>query len=94
VLFVDDEAAVTIVAGNIRRSAGIRQSDSDDDLFANANLWQCDCMVTGELTSRDALMATILVYFTTSLLLTSALRLFANSIIPVKVQFNGLRSSS
>lgn len=39
-----DEAAVTIVAGNIRRSAGIRQSVSDDELFANAkqNLWQQD----------------------------------------------------
>jgi len=39
-----DAAAVTIVAGNIRRSAGIRQGDSDDDLFANAkaNLWQQD----------------------------------------------------
>ncbi|GAB1544412.1 hypothetical protein NUACC21_70880 [Scytonema sp. NUACC21] len=39
-----DEAAVTIVAGNIRRSAGIRQSASDDRLFADAkaNLWQQD----------------------------------------------------
>ncbi len=39
-----DEAAVTIVAGNIRRSAGMRQGDSNDDLFANAkaNLWQQD----------------------------------------------------
>ncbi|HEY9598862.1 MAG TPA: ribonucleoside-triphosphate reductase, adenosylcobalamin-dependent, partial [Cyanophyceae cyanobacterium] len=39
-----DEAAVTIVAGNIRRSAGIRQFDSDDELGANAknNLWQQD----------------------------------------------------
>lgn len=37
-----DEAAVTIVAGNIRRSAGIRQSASYDDPFAEAkvNLWQ------------------------------------------------------
>lgn len=37
-----DEAAVTIVAGNIRRSAGIRQGASYDDSFADAktNLWQ------------------------------------------------------
>lgn len=39
-----DEAAVTIVAGNIRRSAGIRQGSSKDHLFADAknNLWQQD----------------------------------------------------
>lgn len=39
-----DEAAVTIVAGNIRRSAGIRQGYSSDNLFADAkaNLWQQD----------------------------------------------------
>jgi len=39
-----DEAAVTIVAGNIRRSAGIRQGDSADTAFAAAkdNLWQQD----------------------------------------------------
>jgi ribonucleotide reductase, class II len=39
-----DEAAVTIVAGNIRRSAGMRQGDSNDTLFAGAkeNLWQQD----------------------------------------------------
>jgi len=39
-----DEAAVTIVAGNIRRSAGMRQGFSDDELFATAksNLWQQD----------------------------------------------------
>ena len=39
-----DEAAVTIVAGNIRRSAGMRQGDSEDQLFSNAktNLWQQD----------------------------------------------------
>lgn len=39
-----DEAAVTIVAGNIRRSAGMRQFTSDDQLGANAkdNLWQQD----------------------------------------------------
>jgi ribonucleotide reductase, class II len=37
-----DEAAVTIVAGNIRRSAGMRQFNSTDALGANAkdNLWQ------------------------------------------------------
>jgi adenosylcobalamin-dependent ribonucleoside-triphosphate reductase len=39
-----DQAAVTIVAGNIRRSAGMRQFLSDDELGANAkdNLWQQD----------------------------------------------------
>ncbi|MCG6133947.1 MAG: ribonucleoside-triphosphate reductase, adenosylcobalamin-dependent [Nostoc sp. LLA-1] len=39
-----DQAAVTIVAGNIRRSAGIRQFISDDELGATAkdNLWQQD----------------------------------------------------
>jgi adenosylcobalamin-dependent ribonucleoside-triphosphate reductase len=39
-----DEAAVTIVAGNIRRSAGMRQFDANDELGANAktNLWQQD----------------------------------------------------
>jgi ribonucleotide reductase, class II len=39
-----DEAAVTIVAGNIRRSAGIRQFDSEDELGASCkdNLWQQD----------------------------------------------------
>jgi ribonucleotide reductase class II len=39
-----DEAAVTIVAGNIRRSAGIRQFNSDDELGASAkdHLWQQD----------------------------------------------------
>jgi adenosylcobalamin-dependent ribonucleoside-triphosphate reductase len=39
-----DEAAVTIVAGNIRRSAGMRQFDSNDELGAQAksNLWQQD----------------------------------------------------
>ena len=37
-----DEAAVTIVAGNIRRSAGMRQFAADDTLAAGAkdNLWQ------------------------------------------------------
>lgn len=39
-----DEAAATVVAGNIRRSAGMRQGASDDEGFAVAkdNLWQQD----------------------------------------------------
>ena len=39
-----DEAAVTIVAGNIRRSAGMRQFSSNDSLAAGAkeNLWEQD----------------------------------------------------
>ena len=39
-----DEAAVTIVAGNIRRSAGMRQFSADDSAASNAkdNLWQQD----------------------------------------------------
>lgn len=39
-----DEAAVVVVAGNVRRSAGMRQGDSEDEAFANAkaNLWQQD----------------------------------------------------
>ena len=39
-----DEAAACVVAGNIRRSAGMRQFDSQDELAANAkdNLWQQD----------------------------------------------------
>jgi ribonucleotide reductase, class II len=39
-----DEAAVTIVAGNIRRSAGMRQFNAQDKLGATAkdNLWQQD----------------------------------------------------
>lgn len=39
-----DQAAVVVVAGNVRRSAGMRQGASDDQLFANAkgNLWQQD----------------------------------------------------
>lgn len=38
-----DEAAKVVVAGNIRRSAGMRQGDSSDELFGGAkeNLWQC-----------------------------------------------------
>jgi ribonucleotide reductase, class II len=39
-----DEAAVTIVAGNVRRSAGMRQYNSNDILGSTAkdNLWQQD----------------------------------------------------
>ncbi|MBD1873253.1 ribonucleoside-triphosphate reductase, adenosylcobalamin-dependent [Nodosilinea sp. FACHB-131] len=39
-----DEAAACVVAGNIRRSAGMRQFDSNDELAASAkdNLWQQD----------------------------------------------------
>lgn len=39
-----DEAAACVVAGNIRRSAGMRQFDSDDLVAAGAkeNLWQQD----------------------------------------------------
>ncbi|XHX79925.1 MAG: ribonucleoside-triphosphate reductase, adenosylcobalamin-dependent [Stenomitos frigidus ULC029] len=39
-----DEAAATVVAGNIRRSAGMRQGVSNDEAFAVAkdNLWQQD----------------------------------------------------
>jgi ribonucleotide reductase, class II len=39
-----DEAAVVVVAGNVRRSAGMRQGNSNDELFeaAKTNLWQQD----------------------------------------------------
>nr|WP_320675489.1 ribonucleoside-triphosphate reductase, adenosylcobalamin-dependent [Prochlorococcus sp. MIT 1341] len=39
-----DEAAVTIVAGNIRRSAGMRQFSAEDNFAADSkeNLWQQD----------------------------------------------------
>jgi ribonucleotide reductase, class II len=53
-----DEAAVTIVAGNIRRSAGMRQSGSDDAAFAMAkeNLWQQDAEGNWSIDpERDAL---------------------------------------
>jgi ribonucleotide reductase class II len=53
-----DEAAVTIVAGNIRRSAGMRQGDSNDTLFAGAkeNLWQQDAEGNWRIDpERDAL---------------------------------------
>ena len=47
-----DEAAACVVAGNIRRSAGMRQFDSNDELAANAkdNLWQQDA--EGKLAHR------------------------------------------
>jgi ribonucleotide reductase class II len=53
-----DEAAVTIVAGNIRRSAGMRQGDSNDAAFAAAkeNLWQQDAAGNWRIDpARDAL---------------------------------------
>jgi ribonucleotide reductase class II len=53
-----DEAAVTIVAGNIRRSAGMRQGISSDELFAGAkdNLWQQDAEGNWRIDpERDAL---------------------------------------
>nr|WP_290223097.1 ribonucleoside-triphosphate reductase, adenosylcobalamin-dependent [Trichocoleus desertorum] len=53
-----DAAAVTIVAGNIRRSAGMRQGDSNDAEFATAkdNLWQQDAEGNWRIDpERDAL---------------------------------------
>ncbi len=53
-----DEAAVTIVAGNIRRSAGMRQFDGNDTLGAAAkdNLWQQDANGNWRIDpDRDAL---------------------------------------
>jgi ribonucleotide reductase class II len=53
-----DEAAVTIVAGNIRRSAGMRQGASDDYAFSTAkeNLWQQDAEGNWRIDpERDAL---------------------------------------
>ncbi|BAY63711.1 replicative DNA helicase [Calothrix brevissima NIES-22] len=53
-----DQAAVTIVAGNIRRSAGMRQFISDDQLGATAkdNLWQQDAEGNWRIDpERDAL---------------------------------------
>ena len=53
-----DEAAVTIVAGNIRRSAGMRQFASDDTAAAGAkeNLWQQDSQGNWRIDpERDAL---------------------------------------
>jgi ribonucleotide reductase, class II len=53
-----DEAAVVVVAGNVRRSAGMRQGGSTDDLFADAksNLWQQDAKGNWRIDpERDAL---------------------------------------
>ncbi|MFM7228974.1 MAG: ribonucleoside-triphosphate reductase, adenosylcobalamin-dependent [Cyanobacteriota bacterium] len=53
-----DEAAVTIVAGNIRRSAGMRQFAADDHEAADAkqNLWQQDAQGNWRIDpERDAL---------------------------------------
>lgn len=53
-----DQAAVVVVAGNVRRSAGMRQGDSNDELFANAkaNLWQQDELGNWRIDpERDAL---------------------------------------
>lgn len=53
-----DEAAATVVAGNIRRSAGMRQGASDDTEFAAAkeNLWQQDAEGNWRIDpARDAL---------------------------------------
>ncbi|MEB3168696.1 MAG: ribonucleoside-triphosphate reductase, adenosylcobalamin-dependent [Synechococcaceae cyanobacterium] len=53
-----DEAAVTIVAGNIRRSAGMRQFSADDTAAASAkdNLWQQDAQGNWRIDpERDAL---------------------------------------
>ena len=53
-----DEAAVTIVAGNIRRSAGMRQFAANDSAAANAkdNLWQQDAEGNWRIDpERDAL---------------------------------------
>ncbi len=53
-----DEAAVVVVAGNVRRSAGMRQGLSEDTLFADAksNLWQQDAEGNWRIDpERDAL---------------------------------------
>jgi ribonucleotide reductase class II len=53
-----DEAAATVVAGNIRRSAGMRQGISSDEQFAIAkdNLWQQDAEGNWRIDpERDAL---------------------------------------
>jgi ribonucleotide reductase class II len=53
-----DEAAATVVAGNIRRSAGMRQGNSEDAAFAVAkdNLWQQDADGNWRIDpARDAL---------------------------------------
>ncbi|XFA73069.1 ribonucleoside-triphosphate reductase, adenosylcobalamin-dependent [Thermosynechococcaceae cyanobacterium Okahandja] len=53
-----DEAATVVVAGNVRRSAGMRQGDSNDAEFAAAkqNLWQQDAQGNWFIDpARDAL---------------------------------------
>lgn len=53
-----DEAAVVVVAGNVRRSAGMRQGSSEDAEFATAkeNLWQQDAAGNWRIDpERDAL---------------------------------------
>lgn len=53
-----DEAAVVVVAGNVRRSAGMRQGNSHDQAFAIAkeNLWQQDTAGNWRIDpERDAL---------------------------------------
>ena len=53
-----DEAAACVVAGNIRRSAGMRQFDSEDQLAAGAkeNLWMQDAEGNWKIDpERDAL---------------------------------------
>lgn len=53
-----DEAAVVVVAGNVRRSAGMRQGSTVDRAFQNAkaNLWQQDDFGNWRIDShRDAL---------------------------------------
>lgn len=53
-----DEAAVVVVAGNVRRSAGMRQGNSHDPAFAVAkdNLWQQDAAGNWRIDpDRDAL---------------------------------------
>lgn len=53
-----DEAAACVVAGNIRRSAGMRQFDSEDDLAKTAkdNLWMQDAAGNWRIDpERDAL---------------------------------------
>jgi len=77
----------------LERSAGMRQSDSDDDLFImlKAISGNKTSMVTGIDPERDALrMANHTRVFHHKPTLDEYLRLFANSTIPVKVQFNGL----
>lgn len=55
---VIDHAAISVVSGNIRRSAGMRQADNTDKLFMTAkdNLWQQDKDGNWSIDSeRDAL---------------------------------------